>query len=99
MQALKGLVIFMGLAILAILGVIIYTVIGRVADPSAAPSSSFGIVQVTIPEGCHLADNKSGDGRLFLRLDGPLEKDCQQVLVLDLETAEPLGRITAKPER
>lgn len=99
MQALKGLVIFMGLAILAILGVIVYTVIGRFSETSAVQSSSFGIVQVTIPEGCHLAGSQSGDGRLFLRLDGPLDQDCQQILVLDLETAEPLGRITAKPER
>ena len=99
MQALKGLVIVMGLAILAILGVIIYTVAGRVAEsPVAAAGVGFGTTEVRLPESCRLAGSDSGEGRLFLRLDGPAASGCQQVIVLDLESGRELGRITAKQQ-
>ena len=97
MQALKVLVIVMGIAIFAILAVIIVTVVQRIgAGPSK--SEGFGELRLAVPEGCTLAQVEAAEGRLVLRLDGPPGRGCQQAVVLDAESGRVLGRITAAPE-
>ncbi len=97
MQALKVLVIVMGVAIFAILAAIVVTVVQRVGGGTATTSKGFGDVRLTVPEGCTLAQVEVAEGRLVLRLDGPPGRDCQQAVVLDSESGEVLGRITAAP--
>ena len=96
MQALKVLVVVMGLAIVAILAVIIVTVVQRI-DDGPAKGEGFGEVALTVPEGCALAQVEAAEGRLVLRLDGPPERGCQQAVVLDPESGRVLGRIIAAP--
>ncbi len=96
MQALKALVIGMGVAILAIVAVIIVTLVQRMnGDP--AQSAGFGEVSVAVPVGCALGQAEAADGRLILRLEGPPERGCQQAVVVDLESGQVLGRVTATP--
>jgi len=95
-QALKVLVIVMGLAIFAVIGVIVVTVVQRIgAGP--AKGEGFGEVSLAVPEGCALAQVEAAEGRLVLRLDGPPERGCQQAVVLDPESGRVLGRIIAAP--
>jgi len=95
-QALKVLVIVMGLAIFAVIGVIVVTVVQRVGGESSK-SEGFGEVSLAVPEGCALAQVEAAEGRLVLRLDGPPERGCQQAVVLDPESGRVLGRIIAAP--
>ncbi len=96
MQALKVLVVVMGLAIVAILAVIIVTVVQRI-DAGSAKGEGFGEVALAVPEGCALAQVEAAEGRLVLRIDGPRGRGCQQAVVLDAESGQVLGRITLAP--
>ena len=96
MQALKVLVVGMGIAILAVLGVIVATRIQRAGggpDKAAGP----GEIALAVPAGCRLAEAGAAEGRLILRLDGPAEEGCRQAVVLDLESGAVLGRVTLVP--
>jgi hypothetical protein len=95
-QALKVLVIGMGVAILAIIAVIIVTLVQRMSG-GPDPEAGFGEVALAVPEGCALAQAAAGEGRLILRLEGPPGRGCQQAVVLDLESGRVLGRVTATP--
>ena len=92
MQALKVLVVVMGIAIFAILAVIVVTVVQRVGG-GPAERGGFGELRLAVPEGCTLAQVEAAEGRLLLRLDGPPGRGCQQVVVVDPESGEVLGRI------
>ena len=96
MQALKVLVIAMGVAIFAILAVIVVTVVQRIGG-GPVTSEGFGEVRLPVPEGCTLAQVEAGEGRLVLRLDGPPDRGCQQAVLIDPDSGEVLGRITAAP--
>ena len=96
MQALKALVIGMGIAILAIIAVIIVTLVQRMSgEPEQI--AGFGEVAVAVPDGCALAQAEAAEGRLILRLEGPPGRGCQQAVVVDLESGRVLGRVTAAP--
>lgn len=71
-----------------------------VAPPAAAPASEsrplarFGELRLAAPAGCTLAGvTLEGARQLLLRLDGPRERGCQQVVVLDLAGGGELGRV------
>jgi hypothetical protein len=97
MQSLKILVIVMGLAILVILGIVIYMVAGRVSDVGGGEPAGFGEIEFQLPLGCSIASAEGQDDRLIVRLDGLAERGCQQVLVVDLETGRVVGRVKAVP--
>lgn len=93
MQGLKVLVVVMGFAIFAILGLIIFTVAGRLGAPDEA-EAGFGEVLLTLPEDCVIAGAEpAGDERLALVLEGPDEAGCRMIVVFDLERGEEVGRI------
>jgi hypothetical protein len=106
MHSLKALVIFMGLLIVAGLGLVVYGMVSRVAEvagplgPGArgAPGR-FEAASVALPAGCVLAEAHLEAGRLVLRAGGPAERrDCQQVILLDPDSGAELGRITVAPQ-
>ncbi|MEX0922796.1 MAG: hypothetical protein WD489_09770 [Rhodovibrionaceae bacterium] len=107
MQALKILVIGMGVLIFALLGAVVYGMIvkfgGEDADggesrQEAGMAPGFGETSVDIPPGCRIAvAEPQGESRILLRLDGG--EACQQVLVLDARSGELLGRIVAAPSQ
>jgi hypothetical protein len=113
MQSIKALVVFMGLLILAGLGLLVYGVVNQVSEvaapdtpgsPGADPGApgargGFDAASVALPAGCVLAEARLEDGRLVLRAGGPLDRpDCQQVILLDPESGAELGRVKIAPQ-
>ncbi len=98
MQALKGFVVLMGLLIVAGLALVVYALVTRVSDGTGSPSG-FDATAVPLPAGCTLAEAHIEAGRLVLRAEGPAERGCQQVILLDPESGKVLGRVTVAPER
>ncbi len=104
MQSIKALVIFMGLLILAGLGLLVYGVVGQVSEVSdaGAPSEAtggFDETEIPLPAGCSVVENRVDDNRLIVRTDGPLgNKPCQEIIIIDLESGAELGRITFAPQ-
>ncbi len=104
MQTIKALVIFMGLLILAGLGLLVYGVVGQVSevsDAGAPPEATGGFdeTEIPLPAGCSIVETRVDDNRLIVRTDGPLgNKPCQKVIIIDLESGAELGRITFAPQ-
>ncbi len=104
MQALKLLVILMGILILVGLALLVYGVTQRVSERDGGEAEKvrgggdFGAIAVPLPAGCTIADARGEDGRLVVRLDGPAERGCQQVIVIDMDDGKVLGRVRATPQ-
>ena len=97
MHALKGFVVFMGLLIVAGLALVVYAMVTRVSDGTGS-AGGFDATTVPLPAGCTLAEAGIEAGRLILRAEGPAERGCQQVILLDPESGKVLGRVTVVPE-
>ena len=100
MQALKALVIVMGIAIVAALGLLAYGLAGGAAKKQAAAPEAlpaFGDVGLPLPPGCAIAEARVDGRRLVLRIDGLAERGCQQVVLLDRDSGALLGRVRAEP--
>ena len=98
MQALKFVVIGMGLLIVAGLVLLFYGLAQGVGKLSSA-GAPLGEVVVPVPEGCVIANSHIETPYLVLRLDGLAERGCQQVVLVDLESGRVTGRVTAVSER
>ena len=95
-RLLVAAVVIMGIMIFAGLALIGARLSGLIGAPGDA--ACFGSVPLALPEGCTIAEARAGEGRLVLRLEGLAERGCRQVIVLDLESGEELGRVTAEPQ-
>ena len=102
MQALKALVIFLGVLILIAAGVVGVTIYKRAtgkieAAVGAAPKAkqSFGKQTVALPPGARLEDASASAGRLILRLR--LADGTPRLLLYDLETGAALGEVDFAP--
>ena len=104
MQALKALVIIMGVLILIGTMVVVVTIYNRVTKTAdrtpaedtpragaSAPPATFGETSVPIPDGCRVVEMVPSGDRLLLRL-GSVER-CNRILVIDLRTGSQLGGI------
>ncbi len=98
MQALKFVVIGMGLLLVAGLVLLFYGLAQGVGKLGGA-SAPLGEVIVSVPEGCVIADSRIEAPYLMLRLDGLAERGCQQVVVVDLESGRVTGRVTSVSDR
>lgn len=96
MQALKVLVIVMGVLIVLGLALVAYGLVTRVSR-DRGPAGAFGDMALPLPAGCVIAEARSEAGRLVVRADGPVERGCQQVVIIDLSEGRILGRVTAGP--
>ena len=102
MQALKALVIFMGVLIIAGMVLLVYGLVTRTGDgetgSGGAPAAAgFGALDLAVPAGCSIAGSELSGNRLVVRLEGLAERGCQQLVVLDLASGRELGRVTAVP--
>mgnify|MGYP006908350813 CR=1 FL=1 len=92
-QALKLVVIVLGVLIVICLAIVVVTIYNR-ASEMAAPSENWGPVSIDLPEPCAVAGVSEGGGRLYLAIvaagDDPR---CPLVLILDASTGETVGRI------
>ena len=99
MQALKVLVVVMGVLIVAGVVVIAVSVINRMNAPagrhdtdSAAPAlRSFDSAALSIPHGCSVARLRPAGERLILQLGGG--DGCGQILIVDMDSGRLLGRL------
>ncbi len=83
----------MGVAILVALALVVYGVVSGNKDGPRG----FDAREIALPAGCEIAETAVDGGHLVLRLGGLAERGCQAVLIFDLETGVPLGRITGTP--
>lgn len=91
MQALKTLVIFMAVLIVLGLALLAYGLFGRMSKTQGV--GGFGEVALPLPAGCVLADARAEGERLIVRSDGPVERGCQAVVVVDMASGRVLGRV------
>ena len=92
MQALKVLVIGMGILIVLGLVLVAYGLMSRVSE-NGGGAEGFGVVSLGLPAGCSIAEARGHEGRLILRTQGPEARGCQQVIVVDLASGQILGRV------
>ncbi|MGF1628532.1 MAG: hypothetical protein ACFCUT_03605 [Kiloniellaceae bacterium] len=108
MQALKALVLFLAVLIVAGMALLVYGLITRTgggeradglfgAESGGAGAGGVASLDLPVPEGCRIAGTELAGDRLVIRLDGLAERDCQQVLVVDLAGGRLLGRVRAVP--
>ena len=93
MQALKVLVVVLGVLIVVALALVAYGLVTRLSKDDAP--RGLGEITLDLPAGCRIAAAQADGGRLIVRTDGPAERGCQQVVVIDLADGTVLGRITA----
>ena len=104
MQALKALVIFMGILIMAGMALLVYGLVTRTGggeeagEGAAPPATPFGALDLAVPAGCTIAGAELSGERLVVRLDGLAERGCQQVVIVDLAGGQELGRVKAVPD-
>jgi hypothetical protein len=91
MNALKGLVIGMGILIVAGFVVVAVTLASRLGSPKG-----FGDVALPVPGHCTIAEAAPDRGRVILRLGGG--GLCEQVLVIDADSGAVVGRLTVGSE-
>lgn len=96
MQALKALVIIMGVLIVGGMGLLVYGLMTRASWESedkrrAAPSVPFGEVVSTLPEGATIARISVDGGRAIV--DIRLSDGGAELRVFDLATGAPAGNI------
>lgn len=109
MKALKVLVIGMAALIVGGFAVIVFTIAGRVSAPKQggevsttsttatdAPPTEAGPWQadLPLPKGCRLGDAQLDGGRLLLRLEGPVSLDCDDLLLVNPDNGQVIGRIS-----
>lgn len=96
MQALKALVIFMGVLIVAGMALLVYGLMTRVSwdddeRSAAAPPASFGEAVSTLPEGGSIAGITIDNGRAVV--DIRLPDGGAELRIYDLATGAPAGNI------
>ena len=94
MQALKALVIGMG--VLIVIGFVLL-VIGLADKFSQLDEAGLGETEVPVPDGCSLAETLAEGDRLLLRLEGPADRGCAQIVVVDLESGKVVRRLHLAP--
>jgi len=101
---MKGIVIALGVVILLGIGVIVVTIVNRMAGLSgdeaapagqapatqAGPVAPFGTVGIAAAPGSRIAAAAAGDGIVLLTLSGGGEPD--RVVVIDAATGQERGR-------
>jgi len=103
MQALKFLVIAMGVLIFAGLAVVIVTLGNRMSGGDRAPENGaapfsahdFNTHDIALPAGAELRDATLADGRLVVRLAMP--DGVTRLLLFDAEDGRPVGRFDLRP--
>ncbi len=92
MKLLKILVAGMALLIALGLGLLIYGLMGGISGDKQAVKT-FGDLDLKLAPGCVIAAAQGLDDRLIVRTQGPMERGCQQVIMIDMKTGEILGRV------
>jgi hypothetical protein len=84
----------MAVLIVAGLALLVYGLVTRTGGGEGGGVTS---LDLAVPDGCRIAGSALDGERLVLRLDGLAERDCQQVLVVDLAGGRLIARVRAVP--
>lgn len=103
MKAIKGLVLFMGILLVAGLGLLgygLFTQTGKGSAKKPAPAAasagaSFGQVEVPLPAGARIDQALVAGERIVLRITG---SGPERLLVLDPATGEVSGSFLLAPQ-
>jgi hypothetical protein len=110
MQALKSLVIGLGILIVVSIGLLgwgMYTKLstprgddaatGSASSANVAPAvpPAFGEVRLSVPAGCSIVEMRPSADRLFLRL-GPAGA-CERIIMLDTASGKVVGSVLVTP--
>jgi hypothetical protein len=99
MKAIKGLVIFMGVLLLAGLGLLGYGLMTKTHHKGmAAPGANatdFGQVSVPVPAGARIEQMTAASDRVILRLSGT---GPERIMVLDPASGRVTGSFALTPE-
>jgi hypothetical protein len=104
MQALKAVVIVLGILIIISFVLLIYGFYARMTDPDFAVSrtgneateATLHVGHITVPDGCSLADVAPFDDRLLVRLSGAGEA-CGRITIIDIKSGREVGVFTSGP--
>lgn len=94
--ALKALVIGLGVVIFVLLGAVVYGIARQADRLEQVPDMTE--TDVAVPLGCDLADVVPDGDLLVLRLSGPVERGCQQAVIVDPVSGLVLGRVRLSPQ-
>jgi len=96
MQALKTVVIAMGLLLIVGVTVLVYLIVSGAGKSAGGAAGETGVEPMRAPasvglqEGERLVEMRPDGPRLYLHIDGP---DGARILVLESQTGAPLGEI------
>jgi hypothetical protein len=104
MQALKAVVVILGILIIISFVLLIYGFYARMTDPDfavartdkEATEATSHIGHITVPDGCALADVAPFDGQLLVRLSGANDA-CNRITIIDIESGREVGAFTSGP--
>ncbi len=104
MQALKAIVVILGILIVISFGLLIYGFYSRMTDPdftivrSGEKTVEAGprVGQITVPDGCSVAEMTPSNDRLFVRLSGG-EPTCNRILIVDIDSGREVAVFTLAP--
>jgi hypothetical protein len=104
MQALKAVVVILGILIVISFVLLIYGFYARMTDPDFAVFRRDGeageatrhIGHIKVPDGCSLAEVAPFDDRLLVRLSGAGEA-CGRITIIDIESGREVGAFTSGP--
>ena len=104
MKLLKGLVVFMGILVVAGMAALAYGIYKKATDPdftvfAGKPEdqdkpAAFGDVSFPLPADCNIVETVPEDGRLYLRI-GPLGP-CERIVVINADDGSVIGTIWVK---
>lgn len=98
MGAIKALVAGLGIVIVVMIGLVIWGLMRQ--GERLRERAGFQELALPVPAGCSLAAAEPGDGDLLiLRLAGPLERGCQQAILVDRGDGTVAGRVRLQAER
>jgi len=101
MNALKAIVVIMGVLILIGSTVVVITIVNRLSgdgvdeDTAPPPAAAFGVQRLPVPAGARLQSMIAEDDRLYLHVRGA--DGVEIVVVADPATGALLGRFRLEP--
>ncbi|TVR99652.1 MAG: hypothetical protein EA406_02925 [Rhodospirillales bacterium] len=101
MQAIKAVVIGLGVLIVISFALLVYGFYTRLTDPDFRVTRTDGPAgppetAVGVPEGCAVIEMQADEDRLYLRLDGD-DAACRRILVIDAGRGRHLRTVTLEP--
>lgn len=104
MQALKAVVVILGILIVISFVLLVYGFYARMTDSDFAVFRRGGEAgeatrrtgHIEVPDGCSLAEVVPFDDRLLVRLSGAGEA-CGRITIIDIESGREVGAFTSGP--